>query len=145
MKITHLDKSPASLSKIYYFIKENEFLLPDPFSRHVSLMEYSNKLNSLGETFVIEESGEVKGLVSGYINDFSTKQAYLQILIFSETIQGKKYGSNLISEFINYTYKCFGYDSKVFLTVDKSNEKAHSIYKHLGFMVSEKKHQKSEK
>lgn len=144
MSVIHLHKSLSTKNIIRDFITEFEYLLPDPFSLHVNLSDYSEKLNTLGETFVVTENNKVVGLVCGYINDLNAKQAYMQILIVSKEAQGKGYASMLIKEFIGYAKFKFT-NGQVFLTVDKVNDKAENIYKHLGFVQSDRVHVNKEK
>ena len=139
MIVKKLDRSDNSAKIIYKFIKDNEYLLPDPFSKHVDLILYSKKLNSLGETFIYMDKEKVRGLVSGYINQKEKKEAYLQIIIVSKIVQGNHVGSSLINAFVQYAREQFG-NGTVFLTVDACNEKAYQVYKHLGFVDSSQKH-----
>lgn len=145
MEIIHLPHSKESEAKICAFIKDNEYLLPDPFSFHVDLNEYSKKLNNLGETFAAVQNEKICGFVSGYINDFENKEAYLQILIVAQEFQKKKIGSNLVREFIAETKKILGKTSKVYLVVDSENQKAKAVYRHLGFVKSERNGKKTGK
>jgi RimJ/RimL family protein N-acetyltransferase len=139
MKILHLDKSSASQQIIKDFISTHEHLLPDPFSLHVDLNAYAEKLNTFGDTFVVSDNDKIVGLVSGYINDITTKEAYLQIIIVAREAQGKGYATLLIHEFVNCAKNRFT-SGKVYLTVDRINEKAANVYKHLGFVKSERQH-----
>ena len=139
MIIQELSKSQCSQCLIKDFIKSYEYLLPDPFSLHVDLDEYAKKLNDLGVTYVLNQDNKIVGLVSGYINDFTTKEAYMQILIVAKDAQGCGNGSKLIKAFVNHAKMKFA-TGKVFLTVDKENVKAASVYLHLGFMKSDRVH-----
>jgi len=140
MEIVHLDRSNESTNTIYKFINENECLLPDPFSSHVDLFQYSEKLGTKAETFISLDNGNVQGLVSGYINDFNKKEAYLQILIVKKEYQGKKVGGKLIRSFLAETMQILGKGAVVYLTVDVLNENAINFYNHVGFSRSERKH-----
>lgn len=139
MEIQELSKSQCSQNLIKEFIKNNEYLLPDPFSLHVDLDVYAKKLNELGVTYVLSQDNKIVGLVSGYINDFVTREAYLQIIIVAKEAHGCGNGSKLINAFVNHAKNNFT-KGKVFLTVDKENVKAAGVYMHLGFLKSNREH-----
>ena len=137
--IKELEKSNARKLLISDFIKKYEHLLPDPYSLHVNIDEYSSKLNEFGVAFVAQNDEEIIGLISGYINDYVTCNAYLQIIIVRQISQNSGCGSALIRAFIGKAvseYKC----GNVFLNVDKSNTHAYEVYKHLGFIESKRVH-----
>jgi len=136
--------SETSQEIILHFLEDNEHLLPDPLSKHISLNDYSEKLNRFGVTFVFQEDGQVLGIVSGYINDYSTKEAFLQVIIVSANVQGHGIGKSLIDSFVLCAKERFT-SGKVFLTVDKSNTNAYRIYTEYGFMNSQKVHPNSQK
>ncbi len=47
-KFVKLPKNEETVKQIADFIIANEYLLPDPYSDHVDVMQYAEKLNSLG-------------------------------------------------------------------------------------------------
>lgn len=143
--IVHLEKSKAAHFLISDFLARNDILLSDPFSQHVNVLDYAGKLNDLGDTFVLIDDNRIAGIVSGYINDLIRKEAYLQIIIVAKEAQSKGFGSLLIHAFINQVRENFATGGKVFLTVDKSNTKAESIYQHLGFRKSGRNHHNPDK
>jgi len=133
-----LDRSVNSQNEIYFVLKNYGHILPDPFPEDLNLYDYCGKLNSLAESYIIYENEKAVALVTGYINDFEKKEAFLQILIVSEEHQGKKYGRKLIFAFIDEAKK--KKMNKEFLTVNKKNIRAEKIYAHYGFIDSTKKH-----
>lgn len=133
-----------SVSAIYNFISRNEYLLPDPFSKHVNLIQYAEKLSSLGTTFVCKKNEEIVGLLSGYINDVEHKKAYVQISIVSKQIQGKGIGTRLYMSFIDKARNVFK-SGVVFVTVDKCNDNAIRLYRHIGFTPSATIHANEQK
>lgn len=137
--IEELIKAEKAISIINDFISCNEYLLPDPFSAHVDIRQYAEKLNRLGTTFIAKDNEEVVGLLSGYINDFGNKCAYMQIGIVSKRLQGKGIGTQLFRTFIEKTKDVYG-GGTVFLTVDKCNVNAFRLYTNMGFIVSNKAH-----
>ena len=63
--VKELEKSEARKLLILNFIKKYEYLLPDPYSKHVDIDEYSSKLNEFGVVFLAQNDGDVIGLVAG--------------------------------------------------------------------------------
>lgn len=137
--IKELEKSEARKFLISEFIKNYEYLLPDPYSKHVDIEEYSSKLNEYGVAFVAQNDDEVIGLISGYINDYDTCNAYLQIIIVRQISQNSGCGSALIRAFIGKAKSEYK-SGNVYLNVDKSNTHAYQVYKHIGFVESERIH-----
>lgn len=134
--IKELEKSISRQLLISDFIKNYEHLLPDPYSKHVDIDKYSSKLNEFGVTFVAQHNGEVIGMICGYINDYETCNAYLQMIIVRQVSQNSGCGSALIRTFISKAMNEFK-SGNVFLNVDKSNIHAFEVYKHIGFVESE--------
>ena len=143
-QITRLRRNAKDAFTLSSFLQENEHLLPDPLSKHIDIPDYALKLISLGETFAYTDKDIVCGIVTGYINDFSRKEAYLQVLLVSDNYQGNHISTKLIDCFIHEASNQFG-SGKVFLNVDKSNSKAYDIYIHLGFVPSQRKHKNPNK
>ena len=137
--VKELEKSEARNLLISNFIKKYEYLLPDPYSKHVDIDEYSSKLNEFGVVFLAQNDGDVIGLVSGYINDYKTCSAYLQIIIVRQMSQKSGCGSALIRAFIGKAKSEYK-SGNVYLNVDKSNTHAYEVYKHIGFIESERLH-----
>lgn len=140
-----LDKSDKTKCLIRDFLIKNEHLLPDPLSIHVNLDDYATKLCTLGINIACIKNDSVLGIACGYINDYKNKNAFLQVLIISEEIQGLGFGSKLVREFIATAKTFYRKNGKVYLTVDKSNKKAIVIYKHIGFKESKIIHKKDNK
>lgn len=102
-------------------------MLPDPYSKHVDIDEYSSKLNKFGVVFVALNEGEILGLICGYINDYISHNAYVQILIIRQSSQNYGCGSALLRAFICKAIKEYK-NGNVFLSVDKSNIHAYEVY-----------------
>ena len=135
-RVFQLSSSFESIHIIFSFFNDNECLLPDLISNHVDLLEYANKLNSLGTTFIVKNHDEILGLITGYINNFETKNAYIKFLIVKKNNQNEGIGSLLYKAFFNKCKKDFG-EGHIYLTVDKSNINACRIYRHYGFVNSD--------
>lgn len=130
-----LDSSPESVLQIADFITHNEYLLPDPFSIHIDILSYAEKLNQFGITFVARNQDRIVGLISGYCNDTSNCWAFVQVIIVGEDCQGIGLGKQLLFRFIEYARNIFQRGT-IFLTVDVCNDKARAFYANLGFQKS---------
>lgn len=138
VNVVKLLQNEETAKQIADFIRLNEYLLPDPYSDHVDVEQYAKKLNSLGECWAIIKNDEIVAFCGGYINDLSTKKAFLQLLLVSEQWHGSGFGKTLIKTFCDYAEK-LGF-SKVQLTVAKRNKKALQLYKKIGFVNSIEEH-----
>ena len=97
-----MTKSEQSVKQIADFIKENEYLLPDPYSSKIDITEYATKLNTLGECWCVKDEKKIVGFVGGYINDYESKRAFLQLILISAEYQNRHYGKNLINTFATF-------------------------------------------
>ena len=140
MNITQLQNNATNQILLANYIRDNEYLLPETFSKYVDLNEHSKKLLTLGVCLVIFEEMQIKGLAAGYINDFENKQAFLQLLLVEKNSQNKHYGTLLLKSFLDKSLKILGKESLVYLNVDISNIKAKKLYEKIGFEESKKKH-----
>lgn len=143
MEILHLTKSDETCKSVATFIEQNEYLLPDPFSKHVNLIEYAKKLLEKGEVFVAKEGEELKGICAGYINDYVSFYSFIQIYIVAKDSQGKHFGTKLMSAFLDCAQQ--RNMEKVFLTVDNKNKAAFDKYQHFGFIKAKKELPNKEK
>ncbi len=135
LNITKLPKNKEVAEQLAIFIRENEYLLPDPYSDHVDVEQYAQKLNSLGEGWGVIKDGKLVAFCGGYINDFTTQKAYLQLLLVSEKLQKQGFATSLLRCFYNYAQN-LGFQ-QIQLTVAKRNAKALSLYIKNGFIASE--------
>ena len=135
---THLD-----LIKLTAFVCRNENLLPDPLSRHVDIRSYCNKLMEFGRVFVYKDASDIHGVCMGYINDYQTFVAHLQVLLVCSEHQNKGVGTILIQHYISEAKKA-GMRS-ILLTCDAENHPAKAFYKRMGFHVSDVSHPKPDK
>ena len=122
------------------FLKQFEYLLPDPLSHHVDINGYAQKLLNKGVVYAFCEKTTllINGIAAGYMNDEVNKTAYLQVLLVNNNMQGKGIGSSLINLF-EWDAKNRGME-RVQLTCDKSNEVAYSFYERRGYKKSTIKH-----
>ncbi len=136
--IKKLEQTESSIAVMTDFIKKYECLLPQAISDVVDISTYARKLNSLGECWLLMKDDEVAGFVGGYINNFESKRAYLQLLLVSDNYQNMRGGRTLIECFLNYAREI---DFKeVQLTVDVCNIKALHLYTKIGFVKSDEVH-----
>ncbi len=141
--IHKMEKSEQSVKMIAEFIKENEYLLPDPYSQKIDILQYSSKLNTLGECWYIEKDNKMVGFIGGYINDLKLKRAFLQLILISKKYQNIHGGELLINSFVKYSQE-HGFKD-IQLTVDLCNSKALHFYNKLGFEKSKEEHQNKTK
>ncbi len=87
-----------------------------------------------GECWAFINEGNIVAFCSGYINNLTSKKAFLQLLLVSEKWQKKGLGESLIKEFCNYVEN-LGFLT-VQLTVVKRNERALNLYNKIGFVNS---------
>ena len=138
LDIIKLQKNKETAQQIAVFIKENEYLLPEPYSDHVDVEQYAQKLNSLGEGWGVIKDGKLVAFCGGYINDFTTRKAYLQLLLVSEKWHKRGLGTSLIKMFYDYAQN-LGFQ-QIQLTVANRNVKALKLYNKNGFITSKEPH-----
>ncbi|MBQ4477168.1 MAG: GNAT family N-acetyltransferase [Bacteroidales bacterium] len=138
LNIIKLPKNKEIAAQLAIFIRENEYLLPDPYSDHVDVEQYAQKLNSLGEGWGVIKDGKLVAFCGGYINDFTTQKAYLQLLLVAEKWHKRGLATSLIKMFYSYAQN-LGFQ-QIQLTVAKRNAKALSLYIKNGFIASYEEH-----
>lgn len=134
MIVSELINTPRELAILSAFVRQNEYLLPDPLSLYVDIGAYCSKLLELGRVFVAEENQEICGVMMGYINDFIGHIAHMQVLIVNECYQGRGLGEKLVRRFLAESKKAGM--KEVVLVCDASNEKAGALYRKIGFSLS---------
>jgi ribosomal protein S18 acetylase RimI-like enzyme len=88
---------------------------------------YTNKIINNAD-FVIEED---KGFIAYYANDFTSKKAYITMVIIDKKYRGKQIGKKLLLKVLN-DLRGKGFLS-VQLEVDKYNRIAYNLYSSFGF------------
>lgn len=128
----------SDLEDVINFVKNNEYLLPQPISSVTSISDYMNKLINLGFIKVLRVEGEICGIAAGYANDKRLHYAHLQLILLSSYNTNKGYGSKLMHSFI---MECINLGmNTLILTCDKCNVKALNFYKNFGLLESKIKH-----
>jgi ribosomal protein S18 acetylase RimI-like enzyme len=101
---------------------------------------YYNKRNiSIIENHLITVIGLDKNLVSiayGHIDYCSNENIYWLGICILEEHQGKGYGNEIMNMLIN-NFKEKAISNKLYLTVDKDNQKAVNLYKKFNFNIVE--------
>lgn len=98
-----------------------------------NLKDYSGKLYTFAENYVIYEEKEPIGFFSFYANDDNTKQGYLTLIALKGAWQGKGAGSRAL---LFICEECKKRQMKeIRLEVDKNNQRAVSFYRNNGFAV----------
>ena len=89
-KIQKIERTESSISMSTDFIKKYEHLLPQPISTVTDVADYARKLINIGECWCLKKEDEMAGFIGGYINNFETKKAFLQLLIVSDKYQNMR-------------------------------------------------------
>ena len=135
--------SHFSREDLINFFEKNDFLFPDPFSYHVDISTYMNRLIDLGEVLLMVIDEKIVGMACAYMNDYITYIGHLQVLLVDEKFQKKGIGRNLAKAVLDLA-KEKGMQECV-LTIDKENRKAEALYKAIGYVDSNEKHKKDNK
>ncbi|MFL2105204.1 GNAT family N-acetyltransferase [Desemzia sp. FAM 23991] len=109
---------------------------PSLSSRKDNLEEYSNKLLSKAQTFVIENEKTELGFITFYANDFEKNIAYIVFLGVSSSCQGKKLGQKLLNQCLNTVFELGMKEVRLEVRVD--NIKALNFYQKNNFYITEK-------
>ena len=136
--VYELHNNQHNLERICAFITDNEYLLPDPLSKHVDIRLYCQKLLNWGRVFVYEQNAQIYGLIMGYMNDIESRMAHLQVLIVASAEQHKGIGKELVQMFIIESVNSHMND--IILTCDANNYKAQLFYTTMGFNLSNISH-----
>ena len=144
MQIIEFDKNSIFTDQdLKQFFRENDFLFPDPFTNHIELDTYMDKLIRYGVILIAEEDQKILGISCSYMNDYQNMIAHLQMLLVSKDVHGRGIGRKLTMSTIERA-RINGFDS-IELTVDKVNTKAEKLYRSAGYIDSEMAHNNPEK
>lgn len=119
-------ESESDLKKLQKFLDENQI--------GVKTFRYYEKrnlkvINNHICTILFEDNNKLIGY--GHL-DKENDIVWLGIMV-ADNLKGKGYGKKILSQLITK------YDSDIFLTVDKDNQSATSLYKKFGFIIIEEK------
>ncbi|MFO1442500.1 spermidine N1-acetyltransferase [Bacillus sp. Bva_UNVM-123] len=105
----------------------------EPYEAFVELQDlYDKHIHDQGERrFIVEKTGEMVGLVELVEIDYIHRRAEFQIII-DPRHQGHGYAKYATRLAMNYAFSILNL-YKLYLIVDKNNEKAIHIYQKLGF------------
>lgn len=114
------------------FLNAVDDSFPVPLSKKQNLNDFANKLLSHANLYYrLNDQNEIISLVAGYINDYSSKLAYISIVATLPDYRGNGYAKELMSDFIN---ECKNQDMKaVHLYMVETNYSAKKMYTSMGF------------
>lgn len=142
--LIRIGKTEDDMACVSKFIQANEHLLPDPYSLHTDVGEYTRKLCSLGECWGLWDGTKMVGFCGGYINGGGiSRRAYLQLLLVAQSHWGSGAGKLLVSAFGDYAL-AHKFDD-IQLTVDEGNQRARTFYAKMGFITAQESHPKKGK
>ncbi|MEI2361600.1 spermidine N1-acetyltransferase [Priestia megaterium] len=107
----------------------------EPYEAFVELQDlYDKHIHDQGERrFILEKEGDMLGLVELVEIDYIHRRAEFQIII-DPAYQGHGYAMVATNLAMNYAFSVLNMH-KLYLIVDKENEKAIHIYKKVGFSI----------
>ena len=143
MKILNYKNSDYSEESLKEFFKTNDYLFPDPFSNYVNTDAYMEKLIKYGEILIAIHDNEMAGIACAYVNDYESFLAHLQMIFVKDKFQGLGIGRKLVYSIIELAREKGM--KKVMLTVDKTNLRAEKLYKSVGYVDANLKHEKKNK
>ena len=118
------------------FIKKIDKLFPIPLSNKIDIEEYVCKLYKNGKIILAKTNDCIAGIIGGYMNDQKENIAYISILGIDEKYQCKKIGTKLLNVFQQIAKR--NKMKKIYLSVNKSNNKGITFYKKNGYELSGK-------
>ena len=143
MIVQEFNNTRFGVKDIANFFIEKDYLFPDPFSNHVRIDSYVDRVLKYGIILVAEENSVIAGIAGMYANDYEKYSGHLQFILVANEFQNKGIGKELIRHVLQ-TAKTNGM-KRVMLTVDLGNKKAEQLYIKSGFIDSAEKHDKKEK
>lgn len=143
MRVDKDKLSDTQKEEIVEFFNENNCLFVDPFSGHVDINEYMEKLFTHAEIIICKQSNEICGMICAYMNDEKERNGYIQVVLVKREFQNSGIGKKLLSEVI-YLAKEKKL-KKLNLNVDVENEVAQGLFKKFGFIYSNTKHSNEKK
>ncbi len=139
VKIINLKDSRIDVSVLKNFITRNDYLFPDPFSNHVDISTYVDKLYSLGEILVAIDNNTICGVACAYMNDLVLQTFFLQLFVVDKNHQGQGIGSSLLLNLFDLG-KQNGM-TRGRLVCDRNNVSAERLYKKIGWFDSNTVHE----
>lgn len=131
------------LSFLKDVITENDDLFPDPFSKHVDISLYVDKLFNFGEILVAVENDNIVGVACAYMNNMELKTFFLQMIFVDRFHQHKGIARLLLEKLFEISKEHGMHYGR--LTVDRSNVNAQKLYEKMGFFDSKEIHENPNK
>ncbi len=134
MKVLIENKTQAEILK---YFKSNSRVFFEPLDNRVNIDEYARKLAKFSTQFWLYDEGSPVGFMAAYLNDTSSKIAYISTISVIKSYQGKGGGKLLINNLIQLAARKKFY--KIRLEVAANNSKAIRFYRKQGFYLFMKK------
>ena len=134
MKVLIENKTQAEILK---YFKSNSRVFFEPLDNRVNIDEYARKLAKFSTQFWLYDEGSLVGFMAAYLNDTSSKIAYISTISVIKSYQGKGGGKLLINNLIQLAARKKFY--KIRLEVAANNSKAIRFYRKQGFYLFMKK------
>lgn len=137
--VMNFKDSGLEISALKNFIAENDHLFPDPFSSHVDISAYVDKLHGLGEILVAVGPNGICGAAAAYMNDAVLKTFFLQLFVVDKAHQGQGIGKSLLLSLFDLGKRHGMVRGRC--TVDKGNVRAEALYRKTGWFDSDAVHE----
>lgn len=131
IKTVDFDKSGFCQKDLADFFEKNDKDFPDPFSAHVDLGQYAEKLINLAHVVLAVDGRSIAGVAAAYENDLRAKTAHLQYLCVNANYRRGGLAKKLLSK-VQKTAAEQGME-KIILSIDKANASAENLYRSQGF------------
>ena len=119
--------------KMFDFMEKTDgFFKNQLIKNQLSIEEYAKKLCEKA-TITYEENDEVEGMVIGYTEDTPDNSSYITQVYVLPKYRKKGLGGRLLEEYIDYCEK--KKLNSIWLTTDKTNNKAQKLYLSKGFLM----------
>ena len=119
-------------NELIEFVEEIDDLFPIKISSKVNIPEYINKLLEKGIIVIAKNNNKIIGVVTGYINDFERKEAYISMVGIKKEYQNKGIGKILVNIFSNIAFN--SKFERIKLETHRDNSNAINFYKRNNFI-----------
>lgn len=126
-------KNTASENALNTYFISNKGLFAHPQLKERGLQSYINKIRGKAVIFEAWHNDQLIGLLAAYFNDFESKTAFISLIGISPKYQRMGIAAKLLFDAINYGKKID--IKKIRLEVNRSNRKAITFYKDMGFVI----------
>lgn len=120
-----------SVPEISDFFKTHDNDYFEKLSDRVDIDEYSEKLHESSVKLTLRDGASLIGLSPCYFNNIKAKIGYISSLTIKDGFRGKKLGSKMIEQIIQYAKK-IGFNT-VMVKIHFENKVSHQFYLKNGF------------